>query len=371
MLIADIISGKEGNSVYIIAEIGQNHQGCLDTAKKMISEAKSAGCHCVKFQKSDLAAKFTRSALDREYVSGHAWGRTYGEHKEFLEFSRDQYRELQAYSRQINVDFTASAMDECSLDFLAELNLPFIKIGSGDANNFPLLKKAAGLGVPLVISTGMQTMETVERIAQTMAESGKQDYALMHCVSSYPTAPEDCNLQLITKFKSLFPNVVIGYSGHELGIRITQAAVLLGARIVERHFTLDKAQKGSDHRCSLEPRELRALTTAIADFELSATLSPNEILQKLNGGQELEDALHEVELKTILPCELPCRNKLGKSIVAARSLEKGHKLQLTDMAIKVSEPSGLTAEAYLDVVGKELAGDVGEDEPIRGSSIIT
>jgi len=218
----------------------------------------------------------------------------------------------------------------------------------------------------------MQTMETVERIVQTMAESGKQDYALMHCVSSYPTAPKNCNLQLIPMFKRRFPNVVIGYSGHELGVVISQAAVLLGARIVERHFTLDKSQKGSDHRCSLEPQELKALTTGINHFELSAvSVSPNEILQKLNGGQKLEDALQEVEHKTILPCELPCRNKLGKSIVAARSLEKGHILQLVDLAIKVSEPSGLTAEAYLDLVGKELAGNIGEDEPIHGSSIIT
>ncbi|XP_017000429.3 sialic acid synthase [Drosophila takahashii] len=371
MLLTDILSRKVANAVYIIAEIGQNHQGCLETAKKMISEAKKAGCHCVKFQKSDLATKFTRSALDREYKSEHAWGKTYGEHKEYLEFSKDQYLELQAYSRQINVDFTASAMDEISLQFLVDLNVPFIKIGSGDANNFPLLKKAASLELPLVISTGMQTMETVERIVQTMAESGKQNYGLMHCVSSYPTAPKDCNLQLISMFKKRFPSVAIGYSGHELGVVISQAAVLLGARIVERHFTLDKSQKGSDHRCSLEPQELKALITGINHFELSAVaLTPNEILQKLNGGQELEDALQHVEYKTILPCELPCRNKLGKSIVAARSLEKGHKLQIRDMAIKVSEPSGLTAEEYLDLMGQEIAQNIGEDEPIVGSSII-
>ncbi|EDV49366.1 sialic acid synthase [Drosophila erecta] len=371
MLLNDIISGKVVDTVYIIAEIGQNHQGCVETAKKMIWEAKKAGCHCVKFQKSDLPAKFTRSALNREYITDHAWGKTYGEHKEYLEFSKDQYLQLQAYCEELSVDFTASAMDERSLEFLADLNVPFIKIGSGDANNFPLLKKAASWDFPLVISTGMQTMQTVERIVQTMRESGKQDYALMHCVSSYPTAPEDCSLQFISVFKRHFPNVVIGYSGHELGVVVSQAAVLLGARIVERHFTLDKSQKGSDHRCSLEPHELNALTVAIANFKLSAlSLSPKEIFQELNGGRELEAALQDVEYKTILPCELPCRSKLGKSIVAARSLKKGNRLQLSDMAIKVSEPSGLTAEAYLDIVGKELADNIGEDEPIRGSNII-
>ncbi|XP_033166128.1 sialic acid synthase [Drosophila mauritiana] len=371
MLLNDIISGKVVDSVYIIAEIGQNHQGCVETAKKMIWEAKKAGCHCVKFQKSDLPAKFTRSALDREYTSDHAWGKTYGEHKEYLEFSKDQYLQLQAHCKELNVDFTASAMDERSLEFLADLNVPFIKIGSGDANNFPLLKKASNLNLPLVISTGMQTMQTVDRIVQTMRESGKEDYALMHCVSSYPTDPEDCSLQLISVLKRRFPNVDIGYSGHELGVVISQAAVLLGARIVERHFTLDKSQKGSDHRCSLEPQELKALTTAITNFKLSSVpMSPEVIVQKLNGGEELEAALQHVESKTILPCELPCRNKLGKSIVAARNLNKGYRLQLADMAIKVSEPTGLTAEDYLDLVGKELADNIGEDEPILGSSII-
>ncbi|XP_017076862.2 sialic acid synthase isoform X2 [Drosophila eugracilis] len=371
MILNDIINKKVDNAVYIIAEIGQNHQGCLETAKKMIFEAKKARCHCVKFQKSDLPTKFTRSALEREYVSDHAWGRTYGKHKEFLEFSKEQFLELQEYSKEIDIDFTASAMDERSLEFLVDLNVPFIKIGSGDANNFLLLKKAASLDLSLVISTGMQTMETVERIVRIMEESGKQNYALLHCVSSYPTASKDCNLQLIPMFKKRYPNVVIGYSGHELGVIISQAAVLLGARIVERHFTLDKGQKGSDHRCSLEPHELKTLTTKINNFELSAvTLQPNEILRKLSGRQELEEALRDVQYKTILPSELPCRNKLGKSIVAARSLESGHILKLTDIAIKVSEPSGLTAEAYLDVVGKELVVNIGEDEPILGSSII-
>ncbi|EDV42379.2 uncharacterized protein Dana_GF17956 [Drosophila ananassae] len=370
MYLTDIIKGKVDNSVYFIAEIGQNHQGCLEMAKKMILEAKKAGCHCVKFQKSDLKAKFTRSALDREYISENSWGKTYGEHKEYLEFSKEQYIELQAYSREINVDFTASAMDENSLDFLVDLSVPFIKIGSGDANNFSLLRKAAKLDIPLVISTGMQTMDTVEKIVQTMEDAGKKDYALMHCVSAYPTMPEDCNLQLIRVFKGRFPNVTIGYSGHELGILLTQAAVLLGARIVERHYTLDKNQKGSDQRCSLEPQELRELVEQVKQFELNNNPYPTgDVMQKLNGGQDLATALQDVREKEILPCELPCRNKLGKSIVAARSLSKGHILEPTDMAIKVSHPSGETAENHFNLIGKELIVDVGEDDPITGSML--
>ncbi|XP_020816605.1 sialic acid synthase [Drosophila serrata] len=371
MLLNNILNGSKADAVYIIAEIGQNHQGSVATAKKMISEAKNAGCHCVKFQKSDLPAKFTRSALERKYVSDHAWGKTYGEHKEYLEFSKDQYLELQAYSYKLNVDFTASAMDESSLDFLLELKVPFIKIGSGDANNFPLLKKAAGLEVPLVVSTGMQTMATVERIVQIMEEAGKKNFALMHCVSSYPTLPKDCYLQTISLLMRRFPNVVIGYSGHELGISISQAAVLLGARIVERHFTLDKNQKGSDHRCSLEPEELRALASAIYNFKLGKKpLCPSDIVRTLNGGNELEEALRAVHDKNILLCEVPCRNKLGKSIVTTRNLNKGHCLQMGDLAIKVSEPSGLTAEVFFEILGKKVTVSVCEDEPITGSMLI-
>ncbi|XP_034662679.1 sialic acid synthase [Drosophila subobscura] len=370
MLLLDILEKKTDDGVYIIAEIGQNHQGCLEEAKKMILKAKEAGCHCVKFQKSNLPAKFTRSALARDYVSENAWGKTYGEHKEYLEFSKEQYQELQAYSQELNLDFTASAMDELSLDFLADLKVPFIKIGSGDANNFPLLKKASGLGLPLVISTGMQTLQTVDKIVSIMEDAGKSDYALMHCVSAYPTPPKDCNLRLISMLKQRFPNVVIGYSGHELGVAITQAAVLLGARIVERHFTLDKNQKGSDHRCSLEPLELKSLIVAIESFKLQKLpLAAHDIISVLGNGRELEEALRHAGEKEILPCELPCRNKLGKSLVAARSLHKGHKLQLNNVAIKVSEPNGLPAETYFDIVGKELTDSVSEDEPITGNMV--
>ncbi|XP_017874838.1 PREDICTED: sialic acid synthase [Drosophila arizonae] len=370
-MLLDIIERRKQNDVYLIAEIGQNHQGCLETAKKMILSAKKAGCNCVKFQKSDLKAKFTRTALDRRYISDHAWGQTYGEHKEYLEFSKEQYRQLQAYSNEIKIDFTASAMDEPSLDFLVELKVPFIKIGSGDANNFPLIKKAAGLNVPLIISTGMQTMSTVDRIVEIMRQASNNKYALMHCVSAYPTPPEDCNLGLITTLMRRYPNVPIGYSGHELGVIITKAAILSGARIIERHFTLDKNQKGSDHRCSLDPNEMETLARSIVEFKSNdylscPSLTSAEVISILGGGKELEQALCESKTnkKYILECELPCRFKLGKSIVASRNLLKGQIIQAADIAIKVSEPSGIFAEKYFEIINKQLTDNVNEDEPI-------
>ncbi|KAM8703454.1 hypothetical protein ACLKA7_008129 [Drosophila subpalustris] len=220
-------------------------------------------------------------------------------------------------------------MDERSLDFLADLKVPFIKIGSGDANNFPLLIKAASMKIPLIISTGMQTMSTVDKIVEIMNQAGNDMYSLMHCVSSYPTAPSDCNLRMIPTLMQRFPNVIIGYSGHELGVCITKAAVLLGARIIERHFTLNKHQKGSDHLCSLEPKELISLVQSIGKFKSKQSLhiptyNVNEIIEMLGGEDEhLAAAIAEVSEKEILQSELACRRKLGKSIVAARNLDKG------------------------------------------------
>lgn len=217
---------------FIIAEIGQNHQGDLNIAKKMISAAKHSGANCVKFQKSCLSEKFTADALKRTYDGINSWGKTYGEHKEHLEFSLDQYKELQSYAKDSNIIFTASAMDSQSLQDLYDLNVPVIKIGSGDTNNMQLLKQAAQNPTPLIISTGMQYQSTIEKIVQLMQYYKKTNYCLLHCVSSYPTAPQHANLRMLDLYRNLFPNICLGYSGHEQGIAISAAAVVLGARVI-------------------------------------------------------------------------------------------------------------------------------------------
>lgn len=168
----------------------------------------------------------------RPYDSINSWGPTYGQHKAYLEFSIQQYKLLQAYAKDINILFTASAMDIVSLQELYTLDLPFIKIGSGDANNFPLLKYAASISeIPLIISTGMQTEKTIRKIVCIMKNYNKTNYCLMHCVSSYPTLAENTNLRLMKLLSTWFPDICIGYSGHEEGIAISVAAVLLGAKV--------------------------------------------------------------------------------------------------------------------------------------------
>ncbi|XP_067615657.1 sialic acid synthase-like [Eurosta solidaginis] len=243
------------------------------------------------------------------------------------------------------------------------MDVPFIKIGSGDANNVLLLRKAAKMNIPLVISTGMQTTETIENIVNIMQANNKTDYALLHCISSYPTEAEDCSLPVITNLKTRHPNVVIGYSGHEKGIEISKAAVLLGARIIERHFTLNCNQKGSDHKCSLEPHAFEQLVKDIRRLEKLGIFSKEQIINKLNS-TEVEVALKDLQFRKILQCEIACKRKLGKSIVAAKHLKAGDELKLGDLCIKVSEPIGISPEYFDTVLGKKLAFNVEEDMPL-------
>ncbi|XP_054268101.1 sialic acid synthase-like isoform X2 [Macrosteles quadrilineatus] len=347
-----LVGGKSVGGLFpcfIIAEIGQNHQGSINIAKKLIHIAKECGADCVKFQKSCLAEKFTEGALARPYTSPHSWGETYGQHKQFLEFSLDQYRELQKYSQDIGIMFSASGMDSVSITFLDSIEVPFIKIGSGDADNLLLIEEAAKLNKPLFISTGMQDMEDVCRLHEVVRRSrdGNCQMALLHCVSAYPAPATSINLRVLSEYQHRFPDTVIGYSGHELGTAISVAAVSLGAKIIERHLTLSKQWKGSDHCCSLEPDEFKQMVKDIRTVE-QALGSP---------------------VKQFLSCERSCYQKLGKSIVAARDLTSGSVLTQESVKIKVSEPSGLSCKHLSSLLGKTLNKDIKNDEPILLDSV--
>ncbi|CAG2165475.1 unnamed protein product [Oppiella nova] len=258
-----------GEECLVVAECGQNHNGDVNIAMKMISESKhTIHANCVKFQKSDLKSKFNVKALRRPYDSINSWGPTYGEHKRFLELTDEQFLYLKDYAKNEDILFTASAMDSKSLEFLAQIDVPFIKIGSGDVDNYPMLEKAAKYDKPLFVSTGMHDLEVVKTVYNLITPINKR-LCLLHCVSAYPTPFEDINLQVITDYKNLFPSAVIGYSGHELGTEVSVGAVALGAKVLERHLTLDKTMKGTDHSCSLEPQEFAQMVTQIRNLEAS------------------------------------------------------------------------------------------------------
>uniref|UniRef100_A0A8C6NS26 N-acetylneuraminate-9-phosphate synthase n=1 Tax=Nothobranchius furzeri TaxID=105023 RepID=A0A8C6NS26_NOTFU len=326
---------------FIIAEIGQNHQGDIKIAKEMIKMAKDCGADCAKFQKSNLACRFNKQALERPYNSKNSWGKTYGDHKRHLEFSHEQYRELQKYATELGIFFTASGMDEMAVRFLDEINVPFFKVASADTNNFPYLEETAKKGRPMVVSSGMQSMETMRRVYKTV-KNHNQNFAILQCTSAYPLEAEDVNLRVITEYQKEFPDIPIGYSGHESGIYISVAAVALGAKVIERHVTLDKTWKGSDHAASLEPSELAELVRSIRLVE-----------RALGSG-----------VKQMLPCEKPCHDKLGKSVVAKVKIPRGTVLTLDMLAVKVAEPMGVAAEDIFQLVGKTVTEDIEEDESV-------
>ncbi|KAK7791725.1 hypothetical protein R5R35_009374 [Gryllus longicercus] len=338
---------NKNNPCFVIAEIGQNHQGDIQIAKQLIDASKAAGANCVKFQKSCLTEKFNVAALNRPYTGQHSWGKTYGEHKKYLEFSTEDFKELQSYARNIGIIFSASAMDCVSVDVLHDMDVPFLKIGSGDTNNFPLLEYAATKNRPMVISTGMQDLETV-RAVYTLMKKMNANFSLLHCISSYPVPVEQINLEVINLYKSEFPDIQIGYSGHELGTMVSVAAVAMGARIVERHITLDTSWKGTDHKSSLTPVEFSKMVQEI---------------------RELEKALGKPEKKR-QPSELDCFMKLGKTLVAGKYLKQGIPLQKEDIKIKVADPKGCPAESLNSILGKVLIRDVEEDESIMEDNVV-
>ncbi|CAO1334475.1 unnamed protein product [Diamesa hyperborea] len=364
---------KKLKSVFVIAEIGQNHQGDIETAKKMIYEAHKAGVDCVKFQKSCLEQKFTQTALERPYVTKNSWGATYGEHKVHLEFTIEQFKELKIFAEELGLIFSASAMDKISFDQLNEMKLKFIKIGSGDTNNIPMMRYIAQQKTPLIVSTGMQTEATVKKVHDIL-QAGNVNFALLHCISSYPTLVEDTQLNYIKRYQKLFPETTIGYSGHESNSAVTLLAVLMGAKIIERHFTIDKNQKGSDHSLSLTPNEMKDLVTKIRFIEkIQVNENILEIVTKnklfLDPEEVILKACKPVVERVIFPCELNCRNKLGKSIVYTKNLMLGHTLSDTDITIKVSEPPGIPAEYFEDAINKTLRHDVFADNALETTDI--
>lgn len=337
----------ENKPCFIIAEVGQNHQGDINIAKQLIRAAKEAGANCVKFQKTCLEEKFNALALKRPYTSQHSWGKTYGDHKSFLEFSVQHFKELQKYAKEIGIMFSASAMDCASIDVLEDMDVPFLKIGSGDANNFLLLEYAASKQRPLIISTGMQSLETVREIYWLMKKM-KAKFSLLHCVSSYPPPFEQINLRVLNLYQSEFPDIQIGYSGHELGTTVSIAAVAMGAKILERHITLDTSWKGNDHKCSLTPEAFKRLVNKI---------------------RLLETALGE-PCKTRQPCENACYQKLGKTVVASGILKSGTVLSTDHIKIKVAEPKGWAAEEMGEILGRKLKRDIQADESIAADDLL-
>jgi N-acetylneuraminate synthase len=249
---------------YIIGEIGLNHSGSLDTALDLIDVAKECGCDAVKFQKREPRVCTPKSEWDK--VRETPWGTmSYIEYREKVEFGRDEYDEINNYCIDIDIAWFASAWDLESLDFLSVYKLPFIKIPSAQMVDWGLLRVANEMFDNIIVSTGMSTLNEIYLAKDIIGDNG----IIMHCTSTYPCPLDELNLEMIRTLKRLFPNNTIGYSGHEVGLSTTVAAVALGAKFIERHITLDRAMWGTDQAASVEPQGLRKLVKDIRTMEVA------------------------------------------------------------------------------------------------------
>jgi len=341
--IRDRIVG-EGNPCFVIAEIGINHNGKLSIAKTMVEVIASCGADCVKFQKRSVERILTREGLDMPYQHENSFGATYGEHRRALELSGDEYGVLKRHAEERGMEFLASAWDEESADLLEELGVAAYKVASADVTNLPLLEHVAAKGKPVILSTGMARMGEVERAVETIRRRNEQ-LALLQCTSKYPCEFGEVNLRVMLEYRRRF-GCVVGYSGHERGISVTVGAVALGASIVEKHFTLDRAMKGGDHAASLEPGGLRKLTRDIRAFE---------------------EALGSPE-KRVQASELPIRRKLAKSLVSAEPIGKGTALSARMLTTK-GPGTGLSPARMGDVMGKRVLRDIPEDTVIMEEDV--
>lgn len=273
----------DGTSVYVIAEIGINHNGSLELARDLVKAAAYAGCNAVKFQKRTVDLVYRPDQLARHRIS--PFGSTDEALRRGLELSIDVCGDLKTLAENLGMDFLASCWDINSVDEYASLRPAAIKIASASITNDALLKKACGLGIPVLVSTGMTEAEELQHALDVIGDCA---VGLFHCVSSYPTPLNEINLARITTLKQAYPLLPIGYSGHEHGIYPTLGAVALGAVMIERHMTLSRKLWGSDQAASLEPNEMREMVEAI------------RVIEKSIGDGSM----------VVQPSELPVRDKL-------------------------------------------------------------
>ena len=244
---------------YVISELGHNHGGNVQTACDMIRIAKACGADAVKLQKRDNATLYSKAILDQPYENEHSFGATYGEHRAALEFDRQAYVTCQDEADRSQVQFFATAFDEPSVDFLMALGVPALKIASGGLTDHALLAYAASARVPVVLSTGGGTLCAIDQAVNVIARVHSA-LAILHCTAAYPVRDfSELNLSCIETLRANYPECVIGWSGHDYGIAMSLVAYTMGARILERHFTLNRANKGTDHAFSLEPAGLTKL----------------------------------------------------------------------------------------------------------------
>lgn len=334
------------NNVIIIAEAGVNHNGSIDLAKKLIDAAVYAGVDFVKFQTFRSEGLVSKSAKKANYQIENTNDATESQLQMLkkLELSKEQHYEIVSYCKEKNVSFFSTAFDIESLVFLKELGLSLVKIPSGEITNLPYLRKAAELFSEVIISTGMSTMSDIEKAVNVFLNAGhsKNNISILHCNTEYPTKMKDVNLLAMLSIEKKF-DTKIGYSDHTLGTEVPIAAVALGAKIIEKHFTLDRSLPGPDQLASLEPNELKNMVDAIRNIELAISGS-GEKVPSASEYQNLEIA--------------------RKSIVAKEKIYKGDVFNENNITTK-RPGNGISPMEWDNVIGKIAQKNYNEDDIIE------
>ncbi|NQW10320.1 MAG: N-acetylneuraminate synthase family protein [Alphaproteobacteria bacterium] len=337
----------DDSDCFVIAEIGHNHQGRLDQALELVDAAAACGAMAVKLQKRDNRALFVDDMFNSNYNSENAFAATYGAHREFLEFGRDEYVALREHAQKNGLLFFSTAFDKPSADFLHDLDMPAYKIASGDLTNIPLITYIAGFGKPMILSTGGGTMEDVRR-AYHVLKPINSNFAILQCTSGYPPAFEELNLNVIKTFREEFPDIQIGLSSHDSGIAMALVGYVLGARIIEKHFTLNRAMKGTDHAFSLERQ---GLTKLVRDLRRARVAMGDGVKRQYQSEEE------------------PIR-KMAKSLVAARNLPAGHILGPSDIEAR-SPGGGLPPYRMEELIGYRLTRPMKHDQLFQEDQLPT
>ena len=330
---------------YIIGEIGQNHNGSTGMAKAIIDlvsigirdeafDQELQGIDAVKLTKRDLNQELTADAMKRPYDSPHSFGSTYGEHRAALELDNEEHYEIYKYAKSRGLDFVETFCAVGCLSMLRLFTPDVLKVASRDLTNLPLLAALAETKIPMIVSTGMSgERELAEAIG--VITRYHDNLSILHCVSEYPTKPQNVNLHTITWLQKNYPNFRIGYSDHTIGISAPVAAVALGAKVIEKHITLDRRLKGTDQAGSLGPDGLRRMVRDIRLIEQSLGQEEIRIEQSVSAAKE----------------------KLERSIAAVKDLKQGHIIQPSDLHL-LSPGNGFRWSELGEVVGKTLASDV-------------
>jgi sialic acid synthase len=334
---------SDSSDAFVIAEIGHNHQGSVELCEKFFASAAESGATAVKLQKRHNISLYTESFYNSPYSGATSFGNTYGKHREFLEFDKYQYIHLQNVAKELGLIFFATAFDFRSADFLMELNVPVIKVASGDLRSAPLISYLSELKIPLIISTGGATLEEIKR---AMIDVDPTNIALLQCTAAYPAEAPDMNLLVVEQFRKLFPNTVVGLSSHDRGIAFPVVAYTLGARIIEKHFTIDRTMKGTDHAFSLEPSGMKKM---IRDLKLTRLA--------LGSGE-----------KSVIDKEKEPIRKMGKMLVYSRDLIQGSILMKSDFELK-SPQDGLSPQQIDQLLGKKLEISVHKNQVVSFSHI--